>query len=148
MNNISPIVVFLLLAGTLPMLQSCCKEECMNDEVFSILFYGFDSSDMKKIKITRVQPSGPGSAVDSYYVSTTNIMIGDTSRVYLDTSMFNNFSYKITLEKTGLDYVVSDFVTKKENCPCGPENTKKIVGFKLNGVQMLKRDWSVLEIRK
>lgn len=148
MSNISPRVIFLLLVGTLHVLQSCCKADCANDDVSSIHFYGFDSSDMEKIKLTRFHPFNPGSAIDSYYVSTNNIIIGDTSRVYLDTSMFNNFRYKITLERTGINYIVSDFVTTTESCKCGPENYKKIISFKLNGVRMLKHDWYMLEIRK
>jgi hypothetical protein len=120
----------------------------MDEDIFSVHFYGFDTTELERIKVLRYENTGSLSAIDSFYVSKNNISPGDSSTVFLDTPMLSGFNYRITLENPGLNYTVSDFVTEKGNCACGPGTYKKIIGYKLNGIQALRPTGYMLEIRK
>ena len=148
MRPASIIVFCLLLTGSASVLQSCCKAVCIDDDIFAIDFQGFNATEMEKIKILRFNQDNFSSAIDSYYVSTTNIIINNSTRVYPDKPLLSDFDFKINVEKAGLSYSVSDFQKEKENCSCGPGTFEKIVGYKLNGVQFSAANKYALEIKK
>lgn len=142
------IIAFLLLTGYAFVFESCCKEKCVDDEIFAIDFMGFHASEMEKIKVLQYEQNNFVSPVDSYYVSSNNILIKDTSRVYLDRSLASNFDFKIRVEKAGLDYTLSEFQTQKRNCRCGPGTSKEIIGYSLNGVHYSALNKYAVEIKK
>ena len=139
----------LLTAVTIGLsLESCCKGYCSDEDIFAIDFLGFTPSDMQKIKIISYGKGSPSAAIDSFYVSTNNIIVKDTTRVFLDKSLKVDSNYKIAIENAGLSYSISDFITEKEDCNCGSGSYKKIAGYNLNGMQYAGSDKYKPEIRK
>jgi hypothetical protein len=139
---------FLFIACFCFSIQSCCKEYCSDDNIFVIDFQGFTSTDLEKIKIVRFVQDDPGKPVDSFMVSTNNIIVKDTTRIYLDTPLTSDFDFKIKVENPSLIYSLSDFVVEKENCRCSSGTYKKIMSYKLNGIQRSTPNYYPLEIRK
>lgn len=138
---------FILIVGV-SAIQSCCKSYCTDDDIFALDFHGFSAAELEKIKVLRFNPGIFNSAIDSYYVSTNNIIINNPTRVYLDTPIVSDFSFKINVEKAGLSYNVSDFQTEKGDCNCGTGTYDKIIGYKVNGVQFSAASQYTLEIKK
>lgn|GEM_PF-6162494 len=147
MRFISLIPLCLLVTGITSGFQSCCKAECIDYDMSTLDFQNFNAIEMEKIKVRRFIRGNFTIALDSYYVSTNNIIIKDTSRVYLDEPLLNDFDFTIDVEKAGRVYTISDFNTRKENCNCGPGTHKYITGYKLNGVQYSVQNY-IIEIKK
>ena len=139
---------FLLIAGICFSFQSCCKEHCTDDNIFAIDFQGFTATDLEKIKIIRYVRDDFSKPLDSFIVSTNNISIKDTTRVFLDTPLKSDFDFSIKMENPSLIYALSDFQIENENCRCSSGTYKKIIGFKLNGIQRQTLNYYPLEIKK
>jgi len=101
---------------------------------------------MEKIKILTYNDSR--DVVDSYYVSTNNIIKKDTSRVYPDNPLRSDFDFQIVVEIPGLTYNLSNVETRKEDCNCGSGSFKVITGYTLNGVQHSSSNINPLLIKK
>ncbi len=138
----------LLLPGCFALIQSCCKGYCSNEEIFAIDFQGFTPAEMDKIKIVSYDHNNTTVAVDSYYVSSNNIVKRDTVRVYPDKPLRSDFNFRITVETTGLDYSLTDIETRSEDCNCGRGTYKTITGYKVNGVRYAASGSNPLVIRK
>lgn len=117
------------------LLQSCCKGYCSDEAIFAIDLVGFTPPEIEKIKIVTYNRDNNIAAVDSYYVSSNNIIRKDTSRVYLDKPLRSDFNFEVIVESPLLSYEVSDIETKKEDCNCGSGTYKTITAYTLNGVQ-------------
>ena len=138
--------LFMMVIGSV--FQSCCKAVCQDDEIFAVDFQGFTAVEMEKIKVLRFNQDNLTMPIDSYYVSTQNIIINTTTRVYLDTPLQSNFNYRINVENANIGYAVTDFQTEKEKCSCNPGTYEKIVGYNLNGVVVSAQNKIALEIKK
>jgi hypothetical protein len=103
---------------------------------------------MEKIKILTYNRNDITFAVDSYYVSSNNIIKKDTSRVYPDKPLQSEFNFQIIVEIPGLSYHLSNIETKKEDCNCGPGTFKTITGYTLNGVRHTSPGINPLVIKK
>jgi hypothetical protein len=149
-GNMKPAFVgaILFFAFTIPVMQSCCKAVCTDDEIFAIDFQGFSATEMEKIKVLRFDHDNLTVPVDSFNVRIGNVFVNTSTRVYLDTTLKSDFIYKINVEKAGLVYTLSDFQTEKDKCSCEPGTYEKLLGYKLNGVQVSAQDKWALEIKK
>lgn len=139
---------FLLIACFCFSIQSCCKDFCSDDNIFAIDFQGFTPTDLEKIEIVRIVQDDPAKRLDSFLVSTNNVIVKDTTRIYLDTPLTSGFDFQIKIEKASRTYSLSDFVVEKKNCRCSGGTYKKIVSYKLNGIQRSTPNYYPLEIRK
>ncbi|MGZ5135975.1 MAG: hypothetical protein ACXWCG_12530 [Flavitalea sp.] len=148
MNNGRFGIYFLMITGICLSVQSCCKEICGDETIFAIEFQGFGITDLEKIKIVRYAQDDFNKPLDSFFVSMNNVMIKDTTRVYLDAPLTSDFDFKINLENPSLTYTLSGFQVEKENCRCSGGNYKKITGFKLNDIQRSTHSYHPLEIKK
>lgn len=126
-------------------LQSCCKGYCSDETIFAMDFEGFAPAEMDKIKIVAFNAA---IAVDSYYVSTNNIIKKDTTRVYPDKPLRSDYNFEIILENAGLNYRLTAINTKKEDCNCGSGTYKTITGYSLNGLEYTSPEINPLVIRK
>jgi hypothetical protein len=148
MKSILLMAFCLSLTGIAYTLQSCCKVMCVDGDISTIDFRGFNASEIDKIKVLRFNHNNFSVALDSFYVSSNNIIIRDTTRAYLDNPLVSDFDFKINVEKAGRTYTISDFQTKKENCTCNPGTHKMITGYKLDGVQYSMEKKYAVEINK
>jgi len=148
MRFILTVSTCLLLVGSVFVLTSCCKSFCRDGNISVIDFHGFDAMELEKIKVLRFNQDDFTSAVDSYFVATNNLLIKDTTRVYLDKPLASDFDFKISIENAIRTYTLSDIQTKKEDCSCGPGNYKTIVGYRLNGAPYSVQNNNSLEIKK
>lgn len=139
---------FLILIFSPFIFQSCCKGYCSDETIFAIDFQGFTGSEMEKIKIVTYNRNDIIFAVDSYYVSTNNIIKKDTTRVYPDKPLRSEFNFQIIVETPALTYHLSDIEIKKEDCNCGSGTFKTITGYTLNGVQYTSANINPLVIKK
>jgi hypothetical protein len=137
-----------LLPGCFALIQSCCKGYCSNEEIFAIDFQGFTPAEIDKIKIVSYDRNNVSVPVDSYYVSSNNIIKRDTARAYPDKPLKSDFNFRIIIEIPGLDYSLTDIETKHEDCNCRSGTYKTITGYKLNGVQYPASDSKPLVIKK
>lgn len=148
MRTLNILIACISFSALTLFLQSCCKQYCTDDTIFAVDFQGFQPTEIDKILVLQYNPDNFTNAVDSYYVSSNNIIIKDTTRVYLDKPLANDFNFRINVEKAGLSYVLSDIQTKKENCHCENGTYDIITNYKLNGIQFQHRNGFPLEIRK
>ena len=139
---------FLFIAGISFIVSSCCKEYCFDENIFAIDFRGFTAADLEKVKILRYKQDDFTTAVDSFVVNTNNIVVRDTTRIFLDTPLTSNFHFKINVVNPALTYTLSDFQLEKMNCRCTNGTYKKIVSYKVNGVQRSMPNYYPLEIIK
>lgn len=146
--KIASFIALLFLAAVSVLSEGCCKSYCVDDDIFAIDFQGFTPVDMQKIKVVSYSQDNLTNAIDSYYVSSNNIIVKDTTRVYLDKPLHSHFSFRIAVENAGLDYTITNFKTQKEDCNCGPGTYKRIAGFNLNGSLYAGVEKQKLDIKK
>jgi hypothetical protein len=145
MKSVLGIVSCFFIGYILP---SCCKAYCDDQDIFALDLYGFTAPEIEKIKVLRFNRGDFNSTLDSFSVTTNNLVVRDTTRVYLDTPLDSDFDFTIKIENAGRNYSITDFQTKKENCSCTSGTYQKITGYKLNGSQISANDIYTLEIRK